>query len=254
MCRRIITHRMHHDVAAAMIMDPISPNPIVYANPLRTNFHRCELELPHPQRLVNSPFLKCSYHTCCVCDERAEYCDGSIAYLDSKGKEEDHQKPEECNSFILEHHHERLPYFGDEAAYPTAVPATWRGMVRIRGSNEDLFPGAAHRASWEEECFAECEKLYTLKNDTAILYDSMQDQRVHFPFHSWEAGRAARANLLNFEGKLYEQRRLVFDMWASISFNGFLKHALSTMAKGMNVDTKDIKSEDLRVSALDANV
>ncbi|RYC64086.1 hypothetical protein CHU98_g2111 [Xylaria longipes] len=186
MCRRIITHRMHHDVAAAMIMDPISPNPIVYANPLRTNFHRCELELPHPQRLLNSPFLKCSYHTCCVCDERAEYCDGSIAYLDSKGKEEDHQKPEECNSFILEHHHERLPYFGDEAAYPTAVPATWRGMVRIRGSNEDLFPGAAHRASWEEECFAECEKLYTLKNDTAILYDTEAGLRyVGFDIFQW---------------------------------------------------------------------
>ncbi|KAI0449696.1 hypothetical protein F5B21DRAFT_519863 [Xylaria acuta] len=237
MCRRVITHRMHHDVAAAMIMDPVSPNPTVYANPLRTNFHRCELLVPPPpppppphvnvNRLSNSSaVVECEYHTCCIPDERVEYCDGLIAYLGygvgGRGEEEDFE-PEECDAFVLEHHHERLPYFGNsERAYHHAppVPATWREMVRVRGSDADLssFPGFAahHRREWEEKCFAECERLYTLENDTAILYASMQDQdhlrrAPHGApyYYSWDMMRAARANVLNIEGKLHEQRRLI---------------------------------------------
>ncbi|KAI1750305.1 hypothetical protein F4782DRAFT_548785 [Xylaria castorea] len=222
MCRRIITHRMHHDVAAAMVMDPTSPNPVVYANPLRTNFHRCELAPPHVNWLLNSRVVKCAYHTCCLPDERVEYCEDFIAYLDSEGDEEEDFEPEECDAFILEHHHERLPYFGNEGAYRAPVPATWREMVRIRGSDADLFPGFAHkgRAIWEERCFAECEKLFTLENDTVILYASLQGLRAIGAPCSWGTMQAARANVLESEGRLHEQRR---------------------------------ENEDLRVSALAAN-
>ncbi|KAI3324088.1 hypothetical protein HD806DRAFT_543500 [Xylariaceae sp. AK1471] len=211
MCRRIITHHMHHDVAAVMIMDPVAPNPVVYANPLRTNLHRCELELPPLRWLLNSPIEKCQYHTCCVPYVQVEYCDDLMAYLDIEGEEQDFE-PEECDDFVLEHHHERLPYFGEEGAYRESIPATWRDMVRIRGGSPDWFPAFAHdpcqRAIWEEECFKECEKLYTLENDTRILYAVAQDLAQYGPTHSWSMARNARARLLKAEGELHEQRRL----------------------------------------------
>ncbi|KAI0439423.1 hypothetical protein F4803DRAFT_568569 [Xylaria telfairii] len=217
MCRRIITHRMHHDVAAPMIIDPLSSNPIVFANPLRTNFHRCELTRPRSNLLLNNPIERCEYHTCCIVHKHMEYCPEFTEHLGSKRKGKD----VEPKKFASEHHHERLPYFGNENAYDTVVPATWREMVRIQGSNSDLLPGFTHR-SWEEKCFAEGEKLYALECDTAMLRANIQDLREYGePYYSCDAMRAAAANVLRMEEKLQEQRRLVFHMWSSISFDGY---------------------------------
>ncbi|KAI0543884.1 hypothetical protein F4679DRAFT_592223 [Xylaria curta] len=207
MCKRIITHRMHHDVAAAMIIDPVSPNPMVYANPLRTNFHRCELTLPH-NSWAPINHARCQYHTCCIPHERVEYC----ADHPEISQKQVHFEPEECDVFVLEHHHERLPYFGNTGPYHIVIPATWRPMVRIRGSDAELFPGYTPRlrASFEGVCFAECEKLYTLYNDTLILYASLRDLRAN------------EAAVRKSEEKLRRQRRLVSDMWASMSYNALL--------------------------------
>ncbi|KAI1149335.1 hypothetical protein F4825DRAFT_430828 [Nemania diffusa] len=219
MCRRIITHLMHHDVAAPMIMDPVAPRPLIYANPLRTNFHRCELVLPPLKWLLNSPAEKCPYHTCCVPHTEVEYCNDLLGCLHYE-LEDDSFPPEECENFILEHHHKRLPYFGNEGVYREAVPATWRELARIRGDNSDWYPNFVHgpqyRPNWEEKVFAECEKLYTLENDTSILCAAMQDL---MDFGTREMVQFARARVLEAESKLHEQRKLVFDLfeWASES-------------------------------------
>ncbi|KAI0483437.1 hypothetical protein F4859DRAFT_399290 [Xylaria cf. heliscus] len=233
MCRRIITHRMHHDVATPMLIDPFSSTPIIYANPLRTNFHRCELTPPPGARQA----AECPYHTCCIADERIDYC-ASVG--DSAAVE-----PEECPSFALEHRHERLPYFGDAGAYDTAVPATWQDMVRARGSNAHLFLGFAtpSREAWEWEYFIECEKLYMLERDTATLFANFQDLRADQQHpRSRDMERVARVNFRRVEARLFAQRKLMAEMWSSISFGGQLSNALATLNKGMPTLAKDGKS------------
>ena len=127
MCRRVITHYIHHDVRAPMVMDSVSPNPVVYANPLRTNFHTCELQLPPLEFVANTPIEKCPYHTCCIPHAYVVYCADTLAFIDEQDVE-DGMEPEECEAFFLEHHHERLPYFGDECSC-REVPATWRNLM-----------------------------------------------------------------------------------------------------------------------------
>ncbi|KAI1743127.1 hypothetical protein F4680DRAFT_471999 [Xylaria scruposa] len=210
-----------------MIIDPISPNPMVYANPLRTNFHRCELALPHRGWLpINH--ARCQYHTCCVPHERVEYCHDHP----ERERRQVSFGPEECDAFVLEHLHERLPYFGDAGPHHTVVPATWREMVHIRGSDGELFPGYTPklRASFEGMCFAECEKLYTIYNDTAILYASLRDLK---------ANEAARANVEESEEKLRWQRRLVSDMWASMSFKALLNRTRPTKTNSVATTAKE---------------
>ncbi len=202
-----------------MILDSVTPNPVVYANPLRTSFHRCELTFPPLGWLLNTPNVKCPYHSCCMPYIQVEHCAGLIAYLD-KEREEEKLKPEECDDFVLEHHHERLPYFGQADSYREKIPATWRNLKTIRGKNPDWFPCFAHdpqfRASWEEKCFAQCEKLCTLEQDLSILHDSLQDL-IAFNTCSPSTLQAVRANILKVEGKVHEQRKLVFGLfeWAS---------------------------------------
>ncbi|KAI1195533.1 hypothetical protein F5X97DRAFT_345650 [Nemania serpens] len=219
MCRRIITHYMHHDVAAPMILDPVTTDPIACANPLRTNFHRCELTPGPPLTwLLNTPVAACLYHSCCVPQVQEHFCRNLTEHLDDDDGAIETLEPEQCSNFVLEHHHERLPYFGNELADSEAVPASWRYLVRIRGDSPDWFPGFAHderfRADWEEKCFAECEKLYTLENDAAILYTAVEDLMDH---GSWRTAETARCQFLRAEEKLREQRGLVFDLfeWAS---------------------------------------
>ncbi|KAI1423477.1 hypothetical protein F5Y12DRAFT_757175 [Xylaria sp. FL1777] len=216
MCRRTITHYMHHDVAAPMILDPVASDPIVYANPLRTNLHTCELMHPLQDWLLNTPIQKCNYHTCCVSHVQVDYCADLIAYLDEEGEEQNFE-PEECDAYILEHRHERLPYFGNDGAFREKIPATWRDLKQIGGENPNWF---AHEprfyTSWAEKCFAEGEKLYTLEQDTTMLYASMQDLLELSSICSWSTVQAVRGNVLEAERKLHEQRRLVFDIfqWA----------------------------------------
>lgn len=216
---------MHHDVAAPMVLDPAAVDPVACANPLRTNFHRCELTPGPPQTwLLNTPVEKCPYHSCCVPYVQEDFCRKLIAHVDEDNDEEiEALEPEQCESFVLEHHHERLPYFGNELADPEAVPATWRYLGRIRGDNSpDWFPGFAHddmfRARWEQTCFAAGEKLYTLVRDAAMLYRSVEDLMAD---GSWVMAQEARAQFLKAEEKLQEQRELVLYLyeWASTPCN-----------------------------------
>ncbi|KAI1122089.1 hypothetical protein F5Y10DRAFT_254830 [Nemania abortiva] len=208
---------MHHDVAAPMILDPAVPCPVVCANPLRTNFHRCELVLPPLTWVLNTPMLKCPFHTCCVPYVEVEYCSNLMSYLDREGEEEDFD-PEECDEFILEHHHTRLPYFGDECAYREPVPATWRNLASIRGKRADWFPDYAHsrrhRAEWEQKHFEECERLYTLEEDALVISSSVEDLT---DLSSWDMVQTARAQLMEAESKLHEQRKLVYNRFERAS-------------------------------------
>ncbi|KAI1110424.1 hypothetical protein F5Y14DRAFT_465692 [Nemania sp. NC0429] len=219
MCRRIITHNMHHDVAVPMILDPVIVDAIPCANPLRTQFHRCEVA-PNPPFtwMLNTPVENCPYHSCCVPEVEEEFCHKLTADVDEDDEDAiEASEPEQCEDFILEHHHERLPYFGNEYVNPEAVPATWRFLGRIRGRNPDWFLGFAHdgkfRANWEEKCFAECEKLYILKNDLDLLYAAVQDLMDRA---LWDMAQTARAQYLRAGEKLHEQMKLVFDLfeWA----------------------------------------
>lgn len=212
---------MHHDVAAPMILNPLAVDPVAYANPLRTNFHRCELSPGPPLTwLLNTPVEKCPYHSCCVRYVEEEFCHKLTAYLDDDDEEIGTVEPEQCDSFILEHHHERLPYFGNVLVDHESVPSTWRFLGRIRGDSPYWFHGFAHdeefRASWEETYFAQCEKLYTLENDTKILYTAVEDLMEH---GLWIMAQEARVRFLRAEEKLQEQRGLVLDLfkWASES-------------------------------------
>ncbi|KAJ3579205.1 hypothetical protein NPX13_g1369 [Xylaria arbuscula] len=133
---------------------------------------------------------------------------------------EDGMEPEECEAFILEHHHEQLPYFGDECSYHEEIPATWRNLLPVEGNCPDWFRRFAHEArfqpKWEELCFRECEKLYTLASDEAILYHSMLDVMNSSSRCTRSMVQEARENFLKVQGELREQRKLVFELfqWA----------------------------------------
>ncbi|KAI1823528.1 hypothetical protein F4861DRAFT_539965 [Xylaria intraflava] len=216
MCRRIITHHMHHDVAAPMIIDPVASNPTIYANPLRTNYHQCELSLSPPAWLLNSPVKKCTYHSCCAPEEEVEFCAELLASLDGDYDAE----PEECANFVLEHHHGRLPYFGHEEDYDDSVPATWRGLENIRARRPEWFPDFAHdpqyRARWEETCFMACERLCVLEADAQMLFAVSVDLSQGGLAYWSGYARTARADFLAASARLQEQRALVNDIfeWA----------------------------------------
>ncbi|KAI0019179.1 hypothetical protein F4780DRAFT_780711 [Xylariomycetidae sp. FL0641] len=81
MCRKVIIHHMHHDVATPMVLDPISSNPTQYENPTHTNHHRCELALPLPGGwLLNSP-RGCAWHSCCLPEEQVEWCADALWWV-----------------------------------------------------------------------------------------------------------------------------------------------------------------------------
>ena len=218
MCRRVITHYIHHDVRAPMVMDSVSPNPVVYANPLRTNFHTCELQLPPLEFVANTPIEKCPYHTCCIPHAYVVYCADTLAFIDEQDVE-DGMEPEECEAFFLEHHHERLPYFGDECSC-REVPATWRNLMEVEGNCPEWFKYFVHEAQfqprWEELCFRECERLYTLEQDTFVLCNSMLDMIESRSPYSRNMAQEARERFLKAREELEQQRKLVSDMfqWA----------------------------------------
>ncbi|RYP66825.1 hypothetical protein DL769_005920 [Monosporascus sp. CRB-8-3] len=133
MCRRIIIHRMHHDVRTPMTLDPDSHSHshshshadadaaqpsgrTYYANPLRTSYHRCEVSLPPPgQWVLNSGGIRragaCEYHSCCAPVVETRLCTAALGE-----PRPPHQlldiEPEECERFVLEHRHHRLECFG----------------------------------------------------------------------------------------------------------------------------------------------
>ncbi|KAI0812938.1 hypothetical protein GGR55DRAFT_703650 [Xylaria sp. FL0064] len=218
MCRRTITHYMHHDARAAMVFSSVSSLLVAYANPLRTNFHQCELVLPPLDHALNGTVEKCAYHTCCWPKTDVEYCAEFMAHQGGSRFE-----PEQCDAFILEHRHERYPYFGNEGAYREKVPATWRDLAHIRAWSPGTFPGFAHERrffpNWAHKCFAECEKLYILEQINAISHASMQDMMKFRDFCAMEQLQGSEKKFMVAQSNLRAQNQLVSDMfqWGTVN-------------------------------------
>ncbi|KAI0197817.1 hypothetical protein F4808DRAFT_473521 [Astrocystis sublimbata] len=265
MCKRIFTHRMHHDVAAPMIMQTKSLTPDIYANPRRTNYHTCELE---PRTWLLNTLRRCAYHTCCIPDERIEYCKSFASHVRNEGGQQQPEdlEPEECTAFALEHLHEFLPYFGShESLYENPVPATWRRMVRKHkfcSGEEELFRAfdPAQRArwvGWEEAVFRECETLYTLSSDYATLYAHYEDLRANFDALVRECPHSAEATLQvaedqarRVEERLVEQRSVVDEAVFAMKVSA-VAHRASARPKGttlhLHLDEKRHKIVEGRI-------
>ncbi|GAW23517.1 hypothetical protein ANO14919_130760 [Xylariales sp. No.14919] len=267
MCRRIITHYMHHDVATPMIVDPTAPRPIIYANPLHTTVHSCEVPPPSPDWLLDTPIERCQYHSCCITRERIEHCEPIHDMLE----EDEEFLPEECDQFTLEHHHVHFPCLGDEGTSCSsgeASPATWRHLESIRGKYSNWFPQFArdpmYRPKWEINLFPECEKLYVSECNTLARYATMQELIVNNSA-PWSEVQAARAEFLKAEEEHHEQRKVVFGYfeWASVphpedvegydpkDFNieddevyGSYRHYLNTRGD-YDAEDRDIEDDDL---------
>ncbi|GAW27265.1 hypothetical protein SAMD00023353_9600160 [Rosellinia necatrix] len=248
MCWRVITHYMHHDVAAAVIVDPLAApgTATEYANPHRTPFHRCEL--PAPGRAPRPPLRKCTYHTCCLVYIRVDHCtyllpsnnsgdnnnrsinnddnnDSNSAGGDGSGSGGRRRgavapNPEACELFALIHHHERLPYFGVSDAYVgPAVPATWRGLARLRA---DWLPtgffahDAGRRAAWERRCLAACERLCRVARDAVTLRTAAREVDAGAVAVVAGAERTVAERAALAEDTLAEQRDVVLRLfrWA----------------------------------------
>ncbi|KAI1211397.1 uncharacterized protein F4807DRAFT_37490 [Annulohypoxylon truncatum] len=209
MCRRILTHYMHHDVRSPMLLDPAAENAPVYANPLHTRFHRCEVSRPLPgQWLLGSPFPTCEYHSCCVLVREVEFCADFHAWvcgtlgMDDDEDIDEHCEPEQCVNFVLEHRHEKLSYFGHPEAYLwNRYPATWREDL-LEVENRRRMPWA------DEELFLEGEKLYTLEQDAKTQFLVYRDL-----FKVWPKGhdqmQHAQFNVEQAQTLLLEQKENV---------------------------------------------
>ncbi|KAI1436555.1 hypothetical protein GGR50DRAFT_650849 [Xylaria sp. CBS 124048] len=138
-----------------------------------------------------------------------------------RGRERERERepePEECTLFVLEHHHERLPYLGHGNTYKghDVVPATWRHLLPLR--DETRIPFAHDEsvyARWEEICFKECERLYAIQTDTRTLLESWAFMESKgFAWGRWMED--VRRGVSEAEEKLYEQRELVAGLflWA----------------------------------------
>ncbi|KAI1488314.1 hypothetical protein F5X96DRAFT_685586 [Biscogniauxia mediterranea] len=252
MCRRIITHHMHHDVRQPMIIDACAHgDPPVYVNPLHTPFHTCEVTWPcHEHWLLNKP-RSCNYHSCCLPQEKIEFCDDmKDFFLDDQDSdtfdhvEEDlamEHEPEECQSYSLVHRHEQLPYFGIPEAFDTTsdtcysedgwhiLTKLWRDDLKeISYGDQDWFPcfehDAMYRTNWEILFFQEAAKLYQAECDARIQDAVMTDltdaanaaydrQLTFCSLHDYyENSTIAFNNLLRAEQCLGTQKQLLFDL------------------------------------------
>ncbi|KAH6647896.1 hypothetical protein BKA67DRAFT_400420 [Truncatella angustata] len=192
MCRRVFTHRMHHDVRQPMTI----PHGVcgaragIYANPLRTVYHRCELSIrKHAHAWVlNLPIRDCEFHSCCIVLEDFIPCEEGESELLGDGFE-----PELCLHFALEHRHEQLEMWclGGPCDSRTCVRAmcnvepvvTWRELDEIEYEDNwdpEYNRGEEARARWEQRLFTHMERLNILMADQAIhiavLHDIMRGQ------------------------------------------------------------------------------
>lgn len=211
---------MHHDVAPAMIIDPVAIDKLVYANPLRTNLHNCDIMFAAYNSLLNSPRKSCPYHTCCVPYADTKYCADAPFLTDSPGVDI-YFRAEECDGFMVEHHHRRLPYCGVEevaaAARARGEPEPiWRPLRLFRGELGEWFHFFAHsvkhRAGWEQRVFEECETLFRLAQDTMELHNTLNNLKQSAEI----VLERAKDQVGQSENEFNEQRRVVFELfdWA----------------------------------------
>lgn len=161
----------------------------IYANPLRTTHHCCELSIQEHAyaRLLNRPLRGCEYHSCCIPSEEIFYCEEGDFCIERKEEFE----PENCHFYQLEHRHERLrdwcsdgPCDNRMCIQAVVEPlATWRELEELEseGNWDPMFnQGERLRAQWEEGLFKHLERLNTLMEDTtthaAVLRDVTADE------------------------------------------------------------------------------
>ncbi|RYP26559.1 hypothetical protein DL768_011699 [Monosporascus sp. mg162] len=183
MCRKVIIHRMHHDVRTPMTLDPDSHShshsyadadadadaaqpsgQTYYANPLRTSYHQCEVSLPPPgQWLLNSGGIRgagaCEYHSCCAPVVETRLCAAALGaprpphgLLDIE--------PEECEGFVLEHRHHRLECFG-------MAPGLW-----YHSDDDDghYYYPQEHCDSGSDDRFRDRSRSWTNRADAPHVY------------------------------------------------------------------------------------
>ncbi|KAK7754479.1 hypothetical protein SLS62_003499 [Diatrype stigma] len=110
---------MHHDVRVPMMLPDSSSNDLhMYANPLRTAYHRCEVPVStaaarapsgHDQQQKQQ---RCPYHTCCAPLTERRWCTAALEVARRDGGGICDIEPEECERFVLEHRHHRLQRLG----------------------------------------------------------------------------------------------------------------------------------------------
>ncbi|KAI1649351.1 uncharacterized protein F4817DRAFT_363687 [Daldinia loculata] len=221
MCRKTVTHHMHHDVRQLMITSLDHEGHTVYANPLHTVFHQCEIDTPLPEQwLLNNPFPTCEYHSCCRVFHKVHYCSEFVnELLDTTSSSEDdfEPEPEDCPYFIQEHRHKRLEYFGHPESYPMCCPATWHEGVKelekisfpyFRQNREKLFEFAT-------ALFLSCEKYYQLEKDAETLFLVYRDFVNNLPRGDPRIA-IAEVSIMNIQNKLTEKKNELFSrmVWA----------------------------------------
>lgn len=125
-----------------MICDILGPDARVYANPLRTCYHRCEVDLKSIRRDLGLPAAPeqppCEYHDCCLVQEEVWLCaqhPGLVtagAQVENDNDDDDNDdcgEPEECAAFVLEHRHTPLHTWEVVAAWAAAVGAPEPGVL-----------------------------------------------------------------------------------------------------------------------------
>ncbi|KAI0113315.1 hypothetical protein F4814DRAFT_440648 [Daldinia grandis] len=221
MCRRTITHYMHHDVRQLMITGLAHEGHTVYANPLRTTFHQCEIGTPIPdQWLLNNPFPTCKYHSCCQASSKTDYCPDFIKDLleaSCSGDDESELEPEECPQFILEHRHKRLEYLGQPESYPTDCPATWdEGVEELAEISFPYFRQSKEKlAGFATALFLSCEEYYQLERDAETMFLVYCDFANSLPRGDPRIA-IAEASVLSLQDKLTQKKNELFSrmVWA----------------------------------------
>ncbi|KAI6084142.1 hypothetical protein F4821DRAFT_243339 [Hypoxylon rubiginosum] len=171
---------MHHDVRKPMIIDPESEYPLIFANPLKTSYHKCEISAPKPgSTLLESHYPTCHWHSCCIPEAKIEFCDW---FQDNICNDQGEYDPMGCMYGIDEHRYVPLEYLGDPSAYADLeypVIATWDDDIYELHCD---FPHLFQRErlefqqwrieeEWDQEYFSECELLYTRLADVGIHHE-----------------------------------------------------------------------------------
>ncbi|KAI0887898.1 uncharacterized protein GGS22DRAFT_90337 [Annulohypoxylon maeteangense] len=205
MCKRILTHNMHHDVRTPMLLDPFSETAPIYSNPRHTHFHKCELCLVKPEDWpLSCPFPICTLHSCCVLVNTVSYCEEFWTRMrTSLGNAdiEEQCEPEQCARFALEHRHVRFPYLGRAYAYPTdPCPATWReDLLEVQGDSQGWMDGVL---------FAECEMLHRLEEDAKTQFLVYRDLARFWP-KGHDQMQVAKFNVEQAQTLLLQQKESV---------------------------------------------
>ncbi|KAI1817308.1 hypothetical protein GGS20DRAFT_582641 [Poronia punctata] len=189
---KIIKHYMHHDIATPMIIDAFDPEPRIYANPLRTSRHYCELDAPppppppppHPPSTEEEEEAedndditsRCAHHSCCIPRVEKIYCATTTTTTTTTVQ----QPP--CPGYLIEHQHIHQPYFGltrPEAEHiygkQAIEDAEWRNLSRMSSDELDFSfaHNAKHAAAWRKMMYVEGEKLYRLDVDARALREEL---------------------------------------------------------------------------------